>query len=90
MGENLLELEGPIATKHPDIYKVKWRLKNFASLREFSYRSPDFKISGIEWDILVYPKVVGNLVLYMPLLVIKSCLRLIDGQRVHVRWGSRP
>ncbi len=63
MGENLLALEGPIATKHPDIFKVKWRLKNFASLREFSYRSPYFKISGIQWNILVYPKVIGDLVL---------------------------
>jgi hypothetical protein len=62
MGENLLDMEGPIATKHPDIFKVKWRLKNFASLGEYSYRSPDFKISGAEWDILVYPKVCAVVV----------------------------
>jgi hypothetical protein len=58
MGKNRVELV-PIATKHPHIYKVILKLMKFSSLREFSYRSSDFKTSGIEWDILVYPKVAS-------------------------------
>jgi hypothetical protein len=54
-----LILEGPISTKHPDIFKVKWRLKNFASLRENSYRSPIFKVSGVPWNVLIYPRVIN-------------------------------
>ena len=51
-------LEGPVSTAHPEIFKVKWKLKDFSTWTDKSYNSPVFEIADVKWSILFHPKVL--------------------------------
>jgi hypothetical protein len=55
--EDTQALEGPFPTRHKDIFKVKWRVKNFFSSKD-QLHSPTFQIAGVNWRVLLHTKVL--------------------------------